>query len=134
MAEFSLPYERAAMRGDPMPDGLCIYDQAAFQALRCLYRSFRDQMMGRDAAAEEKKKILKALDDAVKEAAFQDRLAFHRAQVIRLTEAAKAAVRKNPSPENALQLVQVLDGLAGDPAQGGSLRMPACGAQNGGDA
>lgn len=111
MAEFALPYEKAAMRGDPMPDDLCIYDQAAFQALRCLYKSFRDKVLDRDSATVEKKKILKALDDATKQAIFQDNLAFHQSEVNRMTESAKAAVRKDPTPENALQLVRVLDGM-----------------------
>lgn len=111
MAEFSLPYEREAMHGDPMPDDLCIYDQAAFQALRSLYHSFRDKVIDRETASAEKKRILKALDDATKQAIFQDNIAYHQAEVNRLTEAAKAAVRKDPTPENALQLVRVLDGM-----------------------
>lgn len=111
MAEFSLPYEKEAMHGDPMPDDLCIYDQAAFQALRSLYHSFRNKVIDRETASAEKKKILKALDDATKQAIFQDNLAYHQAEVNRMTEAAAAAVRKDPTPENALQLVRVLDGM-----------------------
>jgi len=111
MAEFSLPYEKEAMHGDPMPDDLCIYDQAAFQALRNLYQSYRGKVIDRETASAEKQKILKALDDATKQAIFQDNLAYHQAEVNRLTETAKAAVRKDPTPENALQLVRVLDGM-----------------------
>ena len=123
MAEFALPYEKAAMHGDPMPDDLCIYDQAAFQALRSLYHSFRDKVIDRETASVEKRKILKALDDATKLAIFQDNLAFCRSEVNRLTESAKAAVRKDPTPENALQLVRVLDGMAAEERGHGATRL-----------
>lgn len=34
---FSFSWERDAMRGDAMPEGLPLYDQAAYQAMRYLY-------------------------------------------------------------------------------------------------
>lgn len=38
---FSFPWERDAMRGDAMPEGLPLYDQAAYQATRYLYALYR---------------------------------------------------------------------------------------------
>lgn len=51
------PFERAAMRGDPMPEGLRIYEQAAFQALRHLYAMYHRKAISREEAAREKKLI-----------------------------------------------------------------------------
>ena len=107
MPEFALPYEQAAMHNEGMPAGLSIYDQAAYQALRHLYRSYRMKIIDRAQAAHEKKMIVKARNEAVAVAAFEQRCAFNRAETIRLTEAAKAACRKDPSVENVIRLVNV---------------------------
>ena len=109
--ELSFPYEREAMHGDEMPDGLTLYDQAAFQALRCLYKSYYAKTIDRDTASREKRMIRKALNDEISTTDYQRGLAFHQAEVARLTESAKVACRKDPTPENALQLIRVLDGL-----------------------
>lgn len=69
------------------------------------------KIIDRAQAAHEKKMIVKARNEAVAVAAFEQRCAFNRAETIRLTEAAKAACRKDPSVENAIRLVNVLDGL-----------------------
>ena len=111
MPEFALPYEQAAMHNEEMPAGLSIYDQAAFQALRHLYRSHRMKIIDRAQASHEKKMIVKARNEAAAVAAFEQKCAVVRAETIRLTEAAKTACRKDPTPENAMRLVNVLDGL-----------------------
>lgn len=117
MPEFALPYEQAAMHNEGMPAGLSIYDQAAYQALRHLYRSYRMKIIDRAQAAHEKKMIVKARNEAVAVAAFEQ---INRAETIRLTEAAKAACRKDPSVENVIRLVNVLDGLERRPPNEGS--------------
>ena len=109
MPEFALPYEQAAMHNEEMPAGLSIYDQAAYQALRHLYRSYRMKIIDRAQAAHEKKMIVKARNEAVAVAAFEQRCAFNRAETIRLTEAAKV-----------IRLVNVLDGLERRPPNEGS--------------
>lgn len=43
--------------------------------------------------------------------AFQGRLANHHSRILRDTEAAKTACRKDPTPENAMRFCDVLDGL-----------------------
>lgn len=55
MPEFALPYEQAAMHNEEMPAGLSIYDQAAYQALRHLYRSHRMKIIDRTQASHEKR-------------------------------------------------------------------------------
>ena len=100
-AGFTFPWEQAAMHGDDMPDGLCVYEQAAFQALRWLYKSYREKAIDREAAGKEKLKIRKALDAEIENAKYQDRLAKHRADMFKRVEAADSAYRlsSNHTPE-----------------------------------
>ena len=51
------PFEREAMRGDPMPDGLRLYEQSAYQALRHLYAMYHRKAISREDAAREKNQI-----------------------------------------------------------------------------
>lgn len=51
------PFERAAMKAAPMPDGLRLYEQAAYQALRHLYALYHRKAIPREEAAQEKRKI-----------------------------------------------------------------------------
>ena len=51
---FSFPWEKAAMRGEELPDGLSLPDQMAYTALRNTYRAYYDKTISRDAAAAEK--------------------------------------------------------------------------------
>lgn len=54
---FSFPWERDAMRGDAMPEGLPLYDQAAYQAMRYLYALYHRSEIPREDAAAEKGRI-----------------------------------------------------------------------------
>ena len=96
-AGYSFPWEQAAMHGDDMPDGLCVYEQAAFQAVRGLYRSYHEKAIDREAAGKEKQKIRKALDAEIENAKFQDGLAKHRADMFKRVEAANSAYRLSGS-------------------------------------
>lgn len=107
----SLWFERQAMDGAEMPDGLTLAEQAAYQALRDLHRAFRQHQATRDAAAREKAKIRRALEDAQRREAFWSGLAKDWADRNRLTETAKAEYLKNPCQENAVRLIAVLDGM-----------------------
>ena len=100
-AGFSFPWEQAAMRNDDMPDGLCVYEQAAFQAVRYLYKSYREKAVGREAAGKEKQKIRKALDAEIENAKYQDGLAKRRSEMFKRVEAANSAYRLsgNHTPE-----------------------------------
>ena len=52
-----------------------------------------------------------AWDKAKRMAEFEHKLSFFQARMYRDTELAKTAVRKDPSPENAIRLCNVLDGM-----------------------
>ena len=92
---FSFPWEKAAMRGEELPDGLSLPDQMAYTALRNTYRAYYDKTISRDAAAAEKQQIRLAWDRAVSRAAFDQRLTTYHVKVIRETEAAITDRRRN---------------------------------------
>lgn len=89
------------MRGDDMPDGLCVYEQAAFQAMRGLYRSYHEKAIDREAAGKEKLKIRRALDAEIENAKYQGGLAKHRADMFKRVESANSTYRLsgNHTPE-----------------------------------
>lgn len=109
--EYAFPWEREAMQGAEMPDGLSIHDQMAYISLRTLYHDYHEKRLDRAMASAEKWRIVGAWQRAKDTAEFQRKLAFFSARVFKDTEAAKTAVRKNPSPENAIRLCNVIDGL-----------------------
>jgi len=108
---YAFPWEREAMQGAEMPDGLSLYDQMAYLSLRTLYHDYHEKRLDRKTASAEKRRIFGAWDKAKRTAEFERRLAFFQARVYKDSEGAKTAVRKDPSPENALRLCNVLDGL-----------------------
>ncbi len=108
---YAFSWEREAMQGAEMPEGLSIYDQMAYISLRTLYHDYRERRLGRAAASAEKRRIVSAWQRAKDTAEFQRELAIFSARAFKDTEAAKTAVRKDPSPENAIRLCNVMDGL-----------------------
>ncbi len=106
------------MSGEEMPDGMPLPDQMAYAALRNIYRSYHDKTISRDTAAAEKRRLRREYEQAKGSWEFWSRLVAHHAGVMKDTEAAKTACRKDPSAENALNLCNVIDGLSqGDSAR-----------------
>ena len=56
MKEFS--FERQAMRGEPLPQGLDIADSCLYVALKNLYAMYRNKMIRREDATEEKRRLI----------------------------------------------------------------------------
>ena len=56
MKEFS--FERQAMRGEPLPQGLDIADSCLYVALKNLYAMYRNKMISRKDATEEKQRLV----------------------------------------------------------------------------
>ena len=54
----TLPYEKIAMAGGEMPDGLEYPDQILFLALRMLYDQFKKGIVDKATATREKKQLL----------------------------------------------------------------------------
>ena len=56
MKEFS--FERQAMHGEPLPQGLDIADSCLYVALKNLYAMYRNKMITRKDATEEKQRLI----------------------------------------------------------------------------
>lgn len=106
MAE--LDYERAAMRNEPMPDDLTFPDQLMYQALALLYARYQGNAITRERASAEKKQLLREHEAFCARWSMGDRYA----EVIRRTEAARTAYRKERTLENANALLRAIDGIA----------------------
>lgn len=103
--------EERARHGEPMPDGLRLYEQQAYQSLVLLYSRYFRKEIAREQASLEKKQIKRQLELAYKDDNFRDNLCYHHEKLMKMTETAKTQCRKNPTPENAVKLCDVLDGL-----------------------
>ena len=56
MKEF--PFERQAMKGEPIPQGLDIADSCLYIALKNLYAMYRRELISRKDATEEKRRLI----------------------------------------------------------------------------
>lgn len=105
-----LPYEKIAMAGGAMPEGLEYPDQILFLELRMLYDSYKRQLIDREQATREKVELLrvyeahKIVDECGKEWVDQ----------IKRTELARAAYRKEKTIENADKLLACVEGRRND--------------------
>lgn len=101
-----LPWEQLAIRGDELPDGLEYPDQVLYLSLRMLYAQKRAGIIDRDTAIAEKKKLL----DEYRGYKFRDSLEKEWVRIIKETEIARASYRKNPSVENGMKLITIIEG------------------------
>ena len=100
------PWEKDAMAGSEMPDGLSYPDQVLYLELRLLYRQYYQKFIDREAAVREKKKMI----EQYKDLKFREKMGDHWVEIIRLTELATSEYRKNPCHENAMKLIKILEG------------------------
>ena len=101
-----LPWEKDAMAGLEMPNGLSYPDQILYLSLRMLYNQYFKKVIDRETATKEKKKLL----HEYKCYQYQDEMWKQLVEVIRLTELARAEYRKNPCHENAMKLIDIIEG------------------------
>lgn len=102
-----LPYERQAMRGEPMPSGLNISDQSMYQGLVRLYERFLDGKITRDQAGVEKREMVRALEKAKQ----SESLSLHSANFFKTVEWYAADYQKNRTLEAADRLVDAVNGF-----------------------
>lgn len=102
-----LPYEKIAMAGGEMPDGLSAPDQIMFLGLRLLYNSYKREIIDRETARKEKVKLLNEYGTNL----ILDGLSKHWAQQHIKTEEARQAYRKNRTLENADALIFAFEGV-----------------------
>jgi hypothetical protein len=102
-----LPYERIAMAGGEMPDGLTATDQNMFLSLRLVYDSYKKGIINREAAYREKNRLL----IEYKASLILDAVCLGWAEQIKKTEAARQAYRKNRTLENADAIILAMEGM-----------------------
>lgn len=104
------PFERAAMEGGPMPAGLRLYEQAAFQALRYLYDMYRRKAISREEAAREKKLIWFQYNRARADFEASRRNILSTARMWKEIEAAGSRFGRERTLENAEAFVRAVYG------------------------
>lgn len=102
-----LDYERAAMRGDPMPSGMEFPDQVMYQALSLLYARYRIGSVSRDQASSEKRRMLAEYENFL----FRWHMGSRWANILKATEVAHTNYTKERTLENADALSAVLNGF-----------------------
>jgi hypothetical protein len=101
-----LPYEKIAMAGGEMPEGLEYPDQILFLELRLLYDSYKRKMIDRETATREKVELLRNYE-AHK---IVDKMGKEWVDQIKRTELARAEYRKDKTIENADKLLVCVEG------------------------
>ena len=101
-----LPYEKIAMAGGEMPNGLEYPDQILFLELRLLYDSYKRKLIDRETATHEKVELLRTYE-AHK---IVDKMGREWVDQIKRTELARAAYRKDKTIENADKLLACVEG------------------------
>lgn len=105
----TLPWEKKAMAGDEMPNGLEYPDQILYLQLRMLYAQKRAGIIDREQAVLEKKKLL----DTYRHHQYIDQMGKTWVKQIKDTELARAEYRKDRTLENADKLVALIEGRKG---------------------
>ena len=101
-----LPYEKIAMAGGEMPNGLEYPDQILFLQLRLLYDSYKRKLIDRDTATQEKVELLRTYE-AHK---IVYKMGKEWVDQIKRTELARAEYRKDKTIENADKLLACVEG------------------------
>lgn len=110
MADTNLPefeYERQAMAGEEMPDGLRFAGQHYYLGLRMLYHQYKQGVIDRESATREKRRLLKTYEYDLMWEAIADGFIKQRNN----SETARAEYRKNPCHENAVKIIESIEGV-----------------------
>ena len=101
-----LPWEKDAMAGSEMPDGLSYSDQVLYISLRMIYHQYYQKTISREVATREKKKLI----EKNRICKFREEMGDRWVEIIKLTEIAITEYRKKPCHENAMKLINVIEG------------------------
>lgn len=100
--------ERAAMKNEPMPDGLKFYDQMYFQALRYLYLQYSSRQMPREQGTKEKQRMKVERDRLARESESVVAYSKYYADTYTALAQASIAYAKERTLENADALYKAL--------------------------
>ena len=110
MADTKLPefeYERQAMAGGEMPEGLRFAGQHYYLGLRMLYYQYKQGVIDRETATREKMQLLKTYEYDL----MWEEIADGFIQQRNNSEIARADYRKNPCHENAVKIIESIEGV-----------------------
>lgn len=105
-----LPFERAAMRGEPMPDNLDFIDSMMYQGLAALYFRFFQKAITKEQGQAEKKQMMKKYTVERNLKSYEDIMYRWNCSLRKDIEAAQISYRKERTLENADRLSAALDG------------------------
>ena len=105
-----LPFERAAMRGEPMSDSLDFIDAVMYQGLAALYFRFFQKAITKEQGQIEKKHLMRKYTVERNLKSYEDIMYRWNSDLRKAVEAAQNAYRKNRTLENADRLSAALDG------------------------
>jgi hypothetical protein len=100
-------YERQAMAGEEMPDGLRFAGQHYYLGLRMLYHQYKQGVIDRETATREKRQLLKTYEYDL----MWEEIADGFIQQRNNSETARADYRKNPCHENAIKIIESIEGI-----------------------
>ena len=110
MSKSKLPefeYERQAMAGEEMPEGLRFAGQHYYLALRMLYHQFKQGIVDRETATREKRQLLRTYEQNL----MWEEIADGFIQQRNNSEVARAEYRKKPCHENAIKIIESIEGV-----------------------
>lgn len=100
-------YERQAMQGEEMPDGLRFAGQHYYLGLRMLYYQYNKGVIDRETAKREKRKLMATYEYDLMWEEIADGFIQQRND----SELARAAYRKNHCHENAIKIIESIEGV-----------------------
>lgn len=104
------PFEREAEQGAPMPDGLSLPDQLAYQFLKNLYDRIRRGSVTREQAALEKGRMTHQYNLAKETLSRYSALGDRWSELLKRTEGAQIRYQMDRTLENADLLSAILNG------------------------
>lgn len=106
----SWEWEQKARKGAPMPNGLSLEDQAAYQAMSALYARWNAGRLSKIQAAEEKRRIRAEYERRTDSREFGNRMTEHSVRLWKSVEAAAREYWRKPNRENADRLLESVYG------------------------
>lgn len=99
-----LPFERAAINNEPLPDNLGLTDSKMYIALRALYLMYRQQAISREGASREKQKLVSEYNTDKA----RDKMVSDIGGLWKRIEASAIAFRKDPTVENGKRFYEAV--------------------------
>ena len=104
-------YERQAMNGEPMPEGLNFLDARMYQALACLYFRFNQNAISVEDGKKEKRLLIAKYREELENEKFNSKWVAHTVELWKNIELTANAYRTNRTLEHADVLVDTVYGL-----------------------